>query len=229
MLNRFHLPADLDPGATVQLSDDEMHHAARVHRTRVGDQVELFDGRGRAVLAAVRDIEKSVMHLEILSVIEETREAPVAVEMAMALIQPERFELVLQKGTEIGIRTFLPLITSRTEVRPERVRGKGERWEKVVLEATKQSGRSVIPEIERAAPIEQALARPGTNVVLDPSGDRAVPTGDSIRLFVGPEGGFSDDELESARRMSVTIWSLGPRRLRAETAAIAAAAMVLLK
>lgn len=229
MRNRFYLPIDLAPGAIVQLAGDEMHHAARVHRTQIGEEVELFDGKGRAVLAAVRDIGKESMDLEILSTVAESREAGVALELAMSLIQPEKFELVLQKGTEIGVRTFLPLITSRTDVKPERIRGKAERWEKILLEAAKQSGRSMIPEIERAAPIEQALARPGTNVLLDPSGDAAPPVGDSIRLFIGPEGGFSDEELESARSMSVSIWSLGPRRLRAETAAIAAAAMLLLK
>ncbi|MFN2239805.1 MAG: 16S rRNA (uracil(1498)-N(3))-methyltransferase, partial [Thermoanaerobaculia bacterium] len=115
------------------------------------------------------------------------------------------------------------------EVRAERVRGKGERWEKILVEAAKQSGRLVVPSLEAPIPFVQALASPGVNVMLDPSGTTEPPEGDSLRLFIGPEGGWSDEELAAAREMGAHVWSLGPRRLRAETAAIAACTLLILK
>ena len=97
-----------------------------------------------------------------------------------------------------------------------------------VASAAKQSGRLVVPALEAPIPFEQALASPGVNVMLDPSGSSELPEGDSLRLFIGPEGGWSDEELSAAREMGARVWSLGPRRLRAETAAIAACTLLIL-
>ncbi|HVR42079.1 MAG TPA: RsmE family RNA methyltransferase [Thermoanaerobaculia bacterium] len=228
MLNRYHLDAALEPGTSVVLEGDEHHHAVRVHRVREGEGVELFDGRGIAVLARIESIGPRSLGLSIESRIVEPREPRLELELAVALIHPDRLELVLQKATEIGVASFQPITTSRTEVRPERVLGRSERWAKIVLEAVKQSGRSVIPRLEPVIPLEQALARPGVNVILDPSGESSPPPAASVRLFVGPEGGWSEEELDAARRMGAHSWSLGHRRLRAETAAIAGAALLLL-
>lgn len=226
MLNRFLFDGELEIGSVVTLTGDEMHHAARVHRTKVGEEVELFDGRGVTVTARVRAIAPKSIDLEILEPVV-ARESPLAVELAIALIQPDRFELVLQKGTELGVRSFLPLVTGRSEVRPERVSGKEGRWQKLLVEAAKQSGRSVIPVLEEAVGFAEALVRPGVNVVFDPSGMPGLPPGETLRLFIGPEGGWSEEELEKARAGGAHLCSLGPRRLRAETAAIAAAALAL--
>ncbi len=228
MLNRFFFDGAFERGATIALEGEEFHHAARVHRTREGDEIELFDGKGNGVVAAVRAIGRESLTAEIHRRVEEVREAAVTLEIAAALIQLEKFELVLQKGTELGAASFVPVTTARTEIRPERVAGKRDRWEKILLEAAKQSGRTVVPRLEETLPFEAALARPGVSVVMDPSGTLAVPEHDSLRIVVGPEGGFAEDELDAARAMGAQIWCLGTRRLRAETAAIAAAAKILL-
>jgi 16S rRNA (uracil1498-N3)-methyltransferase len=176
----------------------------------------------------VSEIGREAMQLEVVSPILERREAAIEIQIALALIHPDKFELALQKGTEIGVSSFLPLQTARCEVRAERVRGKGERWEKILVEAAKQSGRLVVPALEAPLPFEQALASPGVNVMLDPSGTTEPPEGDSLRIFIGPEGGWSEEELAAAREMGAQVWSLGPRRLRAETAAIAACTLLIL-
>ncbi|HEY0590455.1 MAG TPA: RsmE family RNA methyltransferase [Thermoanaerobaculia bacterium] len=227
MLNRFFLDTPFEKGAELTLGGDEFHHAVRVHRTKVGEEVELFDGKGRGAVASVRAIDRSVMLLEVLREIVEPRDPKIELEIALALIQPEKFELVLQKATELGAASFVPLITERTEVRAERVAGKRERWEKILLEAAKQSGRLAIPRLSSAEPLETALARPGVNVILDPAGAPAHGRAESVRVFVGPEGGWSDEEISRAAAMGAASLSLGPLRLRAETAAIAAAALVL--
>ncbi len=227
MLNRFYLDSPFATGAALTLGGDEFHHAVRVHRTKVGEEVELFDGKGRGVVGAVRAIERESMIIEVVRDVLEPREPKLELEIALALIQPEKFELVLQKATELGAASFIPLITARTEVRPERVAGKDERWRKILLEAAKQSGRLRIPRLDPPEPLEQALARPGFNVFLDPAGAPAHGQAESLRLFVGPEGGWTEEETARAAAMGAASLSLGPLRLRAETAAIAATALVL--
>ena len=128
MLDRFFLDATLESGTAVSLKGDELHHAARVHRKRVGDEVELFDGRGHGVVAKIAAISADSMELEIIREVVEAREAAIELEIAISLIQPERLEFVLQKATELGVSSILPITSARVEVKAERFRGKEERW-----------------------------------------------------------------------------------------------------
>jgi 16S rRNA (uracil1498-N3)-methyltransferase len=223
--HRIHAPQPLRDEITI--GGEEFHHAARVARVREGEEVELFDGRGAAVRAKVLSIDRDELRVRIESEIP-SRELRVHLHLAMAIIQLDKFELVLQKATELGCRSILPLMTERVDVRPERYRGKAERWEKIVFEAVKQSGRSVIPSVETPRTFVEAIARDGLTVLFD--ADRSPGTLpesiQSITLFIGPEGGWSDEELVLAERSGCIFQRLGSRRLRAETAAIVATALL---
>jgi len=211
---------------TVTVTGDEFHHSVRVVRLREGEEVEVFDRAGKMARATVESIAKD--HA-VLNVGEEiaSREPAFEVQLAMAIIQLEKFELVLQKATELGVRSIIPLITDRIEVRAERYAGKAERWERIVFEAVKQSGRSVVPIIEPPAKFDDVIARDGTKIFFDAD---APPTTAQPRnratLFIGPEGGWSDREIALARDCGALFERLGPRRLRAETAAIVAVAII---
>lgn len=221
MKNRFHVPDALKSGTTVVLDAEERHHA-RVLRVREGEEVEVFDALGKNYLARFESPEA----LHILNE-TENREPRTANHLAISIIQLEKFEFVLQKGTELGVRSFIPLITDRMEVRIERIRGKEDRWKKIVLEAVKQSGRSQIPAIEPPTKFDEAIKREGMKIVFDAdaqTGRRQPAT--AATLFIGPEGGFSERELQLARTSGASSERLGPRRLRAETAAIVALAIV---
>src|SRR4051794_24679569 len=127
MRHRFYSATELTAGAAVTLSNDERHHA-RVVRVRNGEEVEVFDGRGSGFFGVYEDDAVR------LTAAAPDREAAIDIHLAMAIIQLEKFELVLQKATELGIRSIIPTITERAEVRPERYRGKQERWRKIIFE-----------------------------------------------------------------------------------------------
>jgi 16S rRNA (uracil1498-N3)-methyltransferase len=222
MNHRFYVPDGVEVGATVALSAEEAHHA-HVLRVREGEEVEVFDASGNNFLG--RFSENGIAILNTTA----NREPRTAISLAMSIINLDKFELVLQKATELGVQSFIPLLTDRMELRIERVRGKEERWRKIVLEAVKQSGRSKIPPIETPVKFDEAIARPGQKIVFDADADERTTNHEPpITMFIGPEGGFSERELELARKHGASFQRLGPRRLRAETAAIAAVAIHLI-
>jgi len=134
---------------------------------------------------------------------------------------------VLQSASELGVASIIPMITERIELRAERYRGKAERWQRIVLEAVKQSGRAVVPIMEEPSELASILARPGTKILFDADAPPThPPTPTPATLLIGPEGGWTDEELALAREHGCTFERLGPRRLRAETAAMVACAIV---
>ena len=224
MRHRIHIPEKTAIGDTIAVRGEEFHHAVRVVRVRAGEEVEVFDGRGFGASGHIEAIESDRLLVKVDAAIA-SRELSIDLRLAMAIIQLDRFELVLQKATELGVRTLTPTVTERAEVRPERYRGKLERWERIVFEATKQCGRTVVPSIETPAPFRDVIARDGAKVFFDADAEPSeMPRADSMTLFIGPEGGWTEEELELARQHGATFQRLGPRRLRAETAAIVAVA-----
>jgi 16S rRNA (uracil1498-N3)-methyltransferase len=219
MRHRFFSARDLAAGDVVTLDADERHHA-RVVRVRDGEEVEVFNGRGAGFFGVY---EGDAVRLTRAAPDRESRNE---VHLAMAIIQLDKFELVLQKATELGVRSIVPMITERVELRPERYRGKLDRWKKIVFEAVKQSGRTRIPEVEEPAMFDDVIKREGTRILFDAdtqplTTDNRQPT----TLLIGPEGGWSERELDAARTANCAFAQLGPRRLRAETAAIIAVAL----
>jgi 16S rRNA (uracil1498-N3)-methyltransferase len=220
MRHRFFIDADLAASTSFALSHDEQHHA-RVVRVRDGEEVEVFNGRGASFVATY-----SAEGLHIVRNAPD-REARIALHLAMAIINLDKFDIVLQKATELGVRSIIPLVTERVEIRAERYRGKAERWRKIVFEAVKQSGRSVIPTIEEPKDFDEVIKREGTKILFDADADPATQQpSNSATLFIGPEGGWTERELQLAREHGCAFERLGIRRLRAETAAIVATALV---
>jgi len=220
MRHRFFIDADLAAGNTFALSHDEQHHA-RVVRVRDGEEVEVFNGRGASFVAKYTNDGLQIVGAA------PNREATVALHLAMAIINLDKFDIVLQKATELGVRSIIPLVTDRVEIRAERYRGKAERWRKIVFEAVKQSGRSVIPTIEEPQEFAEVVKRGGTKILFDADEHPATQQpSNSATLFIGPEGGWTERELQIAREHGCAFERLGIRRLRAETAAIVASALV---
>lgn len=225
MHHRIYAP-ELPASGEVVVSGEEFHHASHVVRVHEGEEVELFDGRGRSVAGQVSAIGRDEVRIVVAGEIA-SREARIQLTLAMAVIQLEKFELVLQKATELGVAGIIPLVTDRVEIRPERYRGKRDRWSKIVFEAVKQSGRDAVPPVSEPMLFDDAVGREGPRIVFDADAE-ASPLEPSppqaMTLFIGPEGGWSERELILARGSGCLFRRLGRRRLRAETAAIVALA-----
>lgn len=210
----------------VTVTGEEFHHSVRVVRVRIGEEVELFDRAGNAARGTVQSLDRESAVIATTESLP-SRESPLAIHLAMAVIQLEKFELVLQKATELGVCTIIPMDTDRVELRRERYANKRERWERIVFEAVKQSGRAVIPRIEEPQEFAGILARGGPKILFDADAEPStVERLDEVTLLIGPEGGWTEEELRGARAAGCLFQRLGPRRLRAETAAIAGMAVI---
>ncbi|HYC61621.1 MAG TPA: RsmE family RNA methyltransferase [Thermoanaerobaculia bacterium] len=224
MRHRIFVDTITPPEVTVR--GDEFHHSVRVVRVRAGEEVELFDRAGNACRGIVEHLDREHAVITTGDALP-SRESALNARLAMAIIQLEKFELVLQKATELGVRSFVPLVTERVELRPERYANKRERWERIIFEAVKQSGRTAVPRIEEPRAFADVLRDAETKILFDADAEpAAIERLDSVTLMIGPEGGWSDDELRDARVAGCLFQRLGPRRLRAETAAIAGIAVI---
>jgi len=229
-LRRAFLPSAA-PDARIELDQEESHHVARVLRARAGDGLSVFDGRGGEWQATVEAIAGDRVTVRVGAPVADPVEPPLRVVLHQALVRPEKLEWVLQKGTEVGISSFRLLPTERGERVPSDSRL--ARYGRITLEACKQSGRRIVPEVELAASPE----RPGGGVialVLDTSTQApalasalAGPAPAEVWIAVGPEGGWTEDELSGLEALGWRRVSLGPRTLRTETAGAVAAAIVL--
>jgi 16S rRNA (uracil1498-N3)-methyltransferase len=217
---RFHV-SDLD-SETVRLSSEEAHHLVQVLRLREGAEVSLFDGKGGAAGAIVHRIAGGEVELRILGP-EPSRESPLSLTLAVAPPKGDRMSLLIQKLTELGVTRVIPLETERG-----RSGASLERWRRIGVEACKQSGRSRSPEVAAPRSFEEVLNERGRLMAAHPCAPPlSPPLGTAaIVALIGPEGGWSEGELALTASRGVTLFGLGPRTLRTETAAIAVAALL---
>lgn len=216
----------------VTLSADEAKHLREVLRLKAGDDVQVFDGAGREFRAIVSQARRESAELEIGDEIESPKpESPLELTLAVALLKGEKFDLVVQKGTELGVNRFVPLVTRYADIR---LRDESDaakrvaRWQRIALEAAKQCGRAVVPEINAPVSFTSVLDENPCLMFSEREG-QALNTdleAQSLTAIVGSEGGWSDEELDQARAAGVPIVTLGGRILRAETAAIATAVLL---
>lgn len=230
---RFYCPDILAQRGTAELPEQAAHHAARVLRLQAGDRVGVFNGRGGEGEARVTDIGKRHVTVEIEDWLAIERESPLQVQLAQAISAGEKMDFTLQKAVELGIGNIQPLASERSVVRlsGERAEKRVAHWQGVVVAACEQSGRNRVPEVAPIGPLLDWLGRQdqaGLRLMLSPTAevglrDLPKPTG-SVTLLVGPEGGLSPAEAETAQRSGFTPVRLGARVLRTETAALAALA-----
>ncbi len=219
--------------ATLAIEGDEFHHLARVLRKKTGERVLVTDGHGLRCEARITSVGKKLLEAEILA--SEMLQRPTTrVTVALALLKaPQRFDLFLEKATELGVTSIIPLITARTISQPsnEKLEGKLNRWKSILLSASRQSKRCYLPELTEPMAFSRALKLDGYDIRLMPHELSEAPPeveccGKNTLFLIGPEGGFTSSEAEAARGVGFQEISLGRTILRAETAAIFSVAFV---
>ncbi len=216
------------------LVDDEAHHATRSLRIKTGESLLATDLSGTCYHCRVERADLSTLTCSIEEILPNFGEPKRDILLIQGLIaQPSRWEFLLEKATELGIRAIQPVTSERTE----RESFNQDRSERILRAAVKQTKRARMPELRELssfnAALSEAIKEGRKLILLHEAADnastlsRSQTSKDSLAIFVGPEGGFSDSEVESASKFGAEITSLGVRRLRAETAAIAALAILI--
>lgn len=227
MADRFYTPDALAPG-DYTLTGPEAHHLAAVRRFAPGDAVVLFNGDGHDYPTQVVSVGKRSAVLNVLAPRAVDRELSFPLVVASALPKGDRADFLIEKLTELGVTRFVPLLTARAVVQPKPA--VVEKFARAVIEASKQCGRNRLMHIDPPQKWPDFLKRPDlppTRIVLHtgPGLGRMSVTGGTA-IAIGPEGGFAPDEVEAALTAGWAAASLGPRVLRVETAALAAAALL---
>jgi 16S rRNA (uracil1498-N3)-methyltransferase len=209
----------------LELPAGEAHHVLKVLRGRSGDQVEVADGAGRLFAAELRGGGEAVVLEELAG--PDCLDAEVS--LYQSVPKGGRMDFVVEKATEVGATSIIPLLTERGVVNPRE--GKVGRWRRVAEAAARQSLRLRVPEVAEPVRFSDAVSRVGAAGVLLHNAPGLEPVesivGSSASLFVGPEGGWSEGELRAAEETGIASSGLGPYRLRSETAGIVAVARAL--
>lgn len=231
-LRRVHLPPDRFDGARAALTPEARHYLRDVLRLAPGAEVEVFDGHGGAFLARVDGAFEALILGERRAA---AGPAPAEIWLLPALAKGEKMDLVVQKATELGASAIAPFAAERSVVRlePDRAEERAGRWRRIAEEAARQCGRADVPVVRAPAPLAAALGAlpPGALALAFQPGGASVlalepAASGAYAAIVGPEGGLTVAELATCAAAGARQAALGPRVLRAETAAIVAVALL---
>lgn len=230
---RLYLPGRIAPGPLV-LDAEQSRRLAAVMRVREGDEFRVFAGDGREWRATVTAAQKTKVSASVGEVVRQEPQPALGVEVWCGLVRPNRFEWAIEKCVEAGADLFRPLLTEFAARGDGGSAAKQARWERIAVEAAEQCGRLWMPVMEPPARFLELLARTrGAALVVGDGGGmpwpevaKLLPERGRVVVAVGPEGGFSPDELAKARAAGALAASFGPHTLRTETAAVAGTALV---
>jgi 16S rRNA (uracil1498-N3)-methyltransferase len=234
-MRRFYAPPEGFQADTVCLDSEETRHLARVLRLGVGDRVEVCDGTGRQVEARIVELDPKGARLQVLRELAFWGESPLRLVLGIGLAKGEALDGVVRQATEMGVQRIIPFLSERSErLTPERARRRLSRWQRLSREILKSCQRSVLPEIEAVREFAEVLPGPEEAKLIFWEEERggglqgclSRPRPAAARMLIGPEGGFAAGEVDLARQAGFQVVSLGPRRLKVETAALAALSLL---
>jgi 16S rRNA (uracil1498-N3)-methyltransferase len=225
---------------TVAIDGPQVRHIKKVLRLKPGDLIRLFDGEGFEYEAIIRRLLDDRAELDVVQKLQGTKESPVQIAVAQALLKEKKMDRLLRSLCELGLTQWIPFTSERSIPRPgqKRMPARVERWNKILKESLKQCQRARLPEVSKTLVFDEVLeagrccdlmivfyeneSASLNSIILQ----TAPPRPQKILMIMGPEGGFSDREISKARAAGCLVAGLGPRILRAETATIAAIALV---
>jgi 16S rRNA (uracil1498-N3)-methyltransferase len=230
--NRFYVNPKWIKGTMVKIRGTDVWHITKVLRFGEGDRIYVFDGTGKEYYVLITEKTPKEVTGVILEKEYKNIESPLKITLAQALPKATKMDLIVQKATELGVHRIIPLKTERVETKTD-IRGleyRRERWQRISIEAAKQSGRVMIPEIEPIISLESFLSREWEGLKLlfweeekEVRFRQVLEQQNEVHevvVVIGPEGGFSSEEVKKAKEKGFSIVSLGPRILRTESVPI---------
>ena len=237
-MTRIYLPVTHIEEGQIQITGDKAHYLTSVLRCKKGDEIIVFNGKGCCMRTRIVKAERKEVGIEVLERVSCEADSTVHITLVQGLLKGEKMDLIVQKTTELGVTEIIPVMTERCQVRATR---KLERWRKIGQEASRQSGRSIVPVIHSPVALERvfetySLQERMCGFVFYEKGGMDLSRAmqqishrnrfSPVQIFIGPEGGFTRGEIARAREKGLIVTSFGRRILRAETAAIAAVTLV---
>ena len=237
-MSRFFVPRESIKGNAILISGPEAHHMLDVMRLKKGEEVTAFDGEGKEYEGVIKEIKEKSLVVEIKETRDVSGKRKVLITIGQAIPKKEKMDYIIEKATEMGARSIIPIETARSivKIRPNGGKARLERWQRIALEAAKQSGNPTVPKVERISGFDEAIAKAGDYdlkilACLDREAEdiksvlRAYKP-ESVILFVGPEGDFTKEEIGKAKAAGARLVNLGNTVLKSDTAALAMIAMI---
>ncbi|AOT07176.1 16S rRNA (uracil(1498)-N(3))-methyltransferase [Pseudoalteromonas luteoviolacea] len=224
----IYQPSDLVINQPADLDEDAAGHIARVLRMKEGEHVSLFNGQGGEYLAEITAISKKAVKVTPFEFVDKCIESPLKVHLGQGISRGDKMDFTIQKSVELGVSEITPLFTTRCGVKlsGERLAKKHQQWQKIAISAAEQSGRNFVPVVHPPITLEQWLSQQSEELklTLHPRAEHSIKTlptpGQGVRFLVGPEGGFTDEEMANTTEQGFVDIKIGPRVLRTETAAL---------
>jgi len=240
-MNRFFVDPKHIKDDRVSINDSAAHQIHTVLRLKAGDNITLLDNTGKEYLVTIEQVSPTNVEARVLKTTNGLADPNIFIRLYQGIMKGSKFDATLQKGTESGISSFVPTVCKRSEVKLTDgwFDKKIKRWSAIVKEASEQTGRSYIPDVKHPVTLYESFLSEKSFKLIAWEKEADVHLGEVIRdneveilsrglsIFIGPEGGFEDEEIHAAQNANITTVSLGRRILRAETAGIIASSLVL--
>lgn len=233
---RLFLPSAHPKDNRLSITDEKAHYLISVLRRRKGDSLTIFDGTGNCFKTTIVKADRREVITEVIEKYSCNLESPLNITLVQSLLKGEKMDVIIEKTTELGVKEIVPAITERSQLRET---GRVKRWRKIAEEASRQSGRSVVPVVLEPVELRKYLTSPAfqptlqgfifyeeEGMTLSEVVSSFIPHPSSLLVLIGPEGGFSKEEVQFAEEKGLRVISLGERILKAETAAISAVTLV---
>ena len=228
-IQRFLVERIKSSASHLEISGEQCHYVLRVLRLQVGDQMILFDGSGSEWMAKIMDTKRNRLLLELEEKSTPDRESPIDITLIQSISRSQRMDLVMQKSTELGVSTIVPVFSSNTVVRikEDKIEKKINHWRNILISASEQSGRTKLPDLMDPIKLDSDCLQKykgDLSIFYDTTGQDsyAVNKPKEITVVIGPEGGFTEVEKTMAIDNGYSVIQSGPRLMRTETAPIMA-------
>lgn len=236
-ISRIHVDSALVAGSSLPLDRDTSHYLGKVLRAQASDPLVVFNSDNGEFSAQVESVSKQAVVISVGDQLQAASPPALTIHLGLGLSRGDRMDFAVQKSTELGVMRLTPVYTEFGDVRikqTERAENKRRHWQRIAINACEQSGRIMVPKLDTPEPLAHWLAdrEAGYSIILDPTAElRLSKDNDSneltqVNLLIGPEGGFSDQEIQLAEDSGFVRRSLGTRILRTETAPVAALAIL---